>query len=111
MRYSISNATLDAGDVAILGRKGSGKTCTAKGLVEHLIKRGRRVIVIDPMSIWWGRRLAADGASAGLPELVVGGEHADSPLSIRRRRRRASPRRAKPAHALRGPCLLQLRPP
>ena len=81
MRYPISNATLDAGDVAILGRKGSGKTYTAKGLVERLIKRGRRVIVIDPMSIWWGLRLAADGVAAGLPVLVVGGEHADIPLA------------------------------
>ena len=80
MRYPISNATLDAGDIAILGRKGSGKTYTAKGLVERLIKRGRRVIVIDPMSIWWGLRLAADGTSAGLPVVVIGGKQADIPL-------------------------------
>ena len=38
MRYPISNASLDNdGDIAILGRKGSGKTYTAKGLVERLI--------------------------------------------------------------------------
>lgn len=80
VRYPITNSTLDAGDVAILGRKGSGKTYTAKGLVERLIKRGRRVVVIDPMSIWWGLRLAADGTSAGLPILVVGGRQADIPF-------------------------------
>lgn len=80
MRYPISNTTLDAGDIAILGRKGSGKTYTAKGLVERLIKRGRRVIVIDPMSIWWGLRLDADGAGAGLPVLVLGGKQGDIPL-------------------------------
>lgn len=81
MRYPISDKTLDAGDVAILGRKGSGKTYTAKGLVERLIKRGRRVIVIDPMSIWWGLRLDADGTAAGLPVLVLGGEHGDIPIA------------------------------
>ena len=66
MRYPISNATLDAGDIAIIGRKGTGKTYAAKGLVERLINRGRRVIVIDPMGIWWGLRVAADGRGAGL---------------------------------------------
>ena len=80
MRYPISNATLDAGDIALLGRKGSGKTYTAKGLVERLIKRGRRVIIIDPMSIWWGLRLGADGTSAGLPVVVIDGKQADIPL-------------------------------
>ena len=80
MRYPISNATLDAGDIAILGRKGSGKTYTAKGLVERLIRRGRRVIVIDPMSIWWGLCLAADGEKSGLPLVVIGGKHGDIPL-------------------------------
>ena len=77
MRYPISNATLDAGDIAIIGRKGTGKTYAAKGLVERLINRGRRVIVIDPMGIWWGLRVAADGRGAGLPVLVIGGTQAD----------------------------------
>ena len=81
MRYPISNASLDNdGDIAILGRKGSGKTYTAKGLVERLIKRGRRVIVIDPMSIWWGLRIDADGTSPGLPVVVIGGANGDIPL-------------------------------
>ena len=81
MRYPISNASLDNdGDIAILGRKGSGKTYTAKGLVERLIKRGRRVIVIDPMSIWWGLRVDADGTSPGLPVVVIGGANGDIPL-------------------------------
>ena len=77
MRYPISNATLDAGDIAIIGRKGTGKTYAAKGLVERLINRGRRVIVIDPMGIWWGLRVAADGNGAGLPVAVIGGAQAD----------------------------------
>ena len=77
MRYPISNATLDAGDIAILGRKGTGKTYAAKGLVERLIRRGRRVIVVDPMGIWWGLRVGADGSTAGLPIVVIGGAQAD----------------------------------
>ena len=77
MRYPISNATLDAGDIAIIGRKGTGKTYAAKGLVERLIRRGRRVVVVDPMGIWWGLRVAADGGAGGLPVVVIGGANAD----------------------------------
>ena len=80
MRYPITNAALDAGDIAIIGRKGSGKTYAAKGLVERLIKRGRRVVVIDPMSIWYGLRHGATHDDVGLPVLVIGGEHADLPF-------------------------------
>jgi DNA-binding XRE family transcriptional regulator len=80
MRYPISNSTLDAGDIAILGRKGSGKTYAAKGLAERLIKRGKRVVVIDPMAVWWGLRHGGDDATLGLPVVVLGGVHGDLPL-------------------------------
>ena len=80
-RHAIPNDTLDAGDIAILGRKGSGKTFAAKGLVERLVRRGRRVIVIDPMGIWWGLKLSADGEAAGLPVVVIGGSQADIPIA------------------------------
>lgn len=80
MRHAISNAALDAGDICILGRKGSGKTYAAKGLVERLLKRGRRVIIIDPMNVWAGLRVGADGVSAGFPVLIVGGAGGDIPV-------------------------------
>jgi hypothetical protein len=63
--------------VAICGVSGSGKTFAAKGAVEHLLGLGRQVIVIDPTSVWWGLRVAADGKGAGFPVAVFGGERAD----------------------------------
>ena len=35
--------------VAIVGKTGSGKTYTAKGLVERLLEANRRVIVLDEL--------------------------------------------------------------
>jgi len=77
MRHPISNAALDEGDIAIIGQKGKGKSFAGRGLAERLIARGRRVIVLDPMSSWWGLRVSRDGAHAGSPVVVVGGDHAD----------------------------------
>ena len=45
------DAALDA-DIAILGKKGRGKTFTAKGVVERLLQMQRRVLVLDPLSVW-----------------------------------------------------------
>jgi uncharacterized protein len=75
----IPDAALDA-DIAILGNKGRGKTFTAKGLVERLLQMQRRVLVLDPLSVWWGLKAAADGKSPGFPIPVFGGPHADIPL-------------------------------
>jgi len=63
--------------IAVLGKTGSGKSHTAKGIVEGLIKAGVRVCVIDPGGDWWGLRAAADGKRAGLAVAVLGGEHGD----------------------------------
>lgn len=67
-------------DIAILGKKGSGKTYTAKGVVERLLGRGDRVLILDPLGLWWGLRSSADGQDAGFKVAVIGGEHADMPL-------------------------------
>ncbi len=67
--------------IAILGRTGSGKTYTAKGLVERLISEGRRVCVLDPTDAWWGLRSGPDGTSSGLPVVIFGGDHADVPIT------------------------------
>src|SRR5215469_16522180 len=49
--HPIPDAALDA-DIAILGKKGRGKTFTAKGIVERLLEMQRRVLVLDPLSTW-----------------------------------------------------------
>jgi len=77
--HPIPDAALDA-DIAILGKKGRGKTFTAKGLVERLLHMQRRVLVLDPLSVWWGLKSGADGKSPGFPIAVFGGPHADIPL-------------------------------
>lgn len=66
--------------LAIVGRTGSGKTYTAKGLVEQLLTAQRRVCIVDPTGAWWGVRSSADGKHAGFPVAVFGGEHADVPI-------------------------------
>ncbi len=66
--------------LAILGKTGSGKTFTAKGLIEHLLGLGRHVGIVDPTDAWWGLRSSKDGKGPGFPILVLGGEHGDLPL-------------------------------
>lgn len=63
--------------VAIVGRTGSGKSFTAKGLVEQDLASGANVCVVDPTGVWWGLRLSPDGESPGFPVVIFGGTHAD----------------------------------
>jgi len=65
----------------IAGKRGSGKTNTAKRLVEQAIRAGVPVAILDPADVWWGLRAGQDGAATGgLPIHVFGGRHADLPL-------------------------------
>lgn len=77
--HPLPDAALD-GDIAILGRKGGGKTYSAKGIVEHLLDLGRRVLVLDPLGVWAGLRTAADGQNPGYRVAIFGGQHGDRPL-------------------------------
>ena len=77
--HPIPDAALDA-DIAIVAKKGRGKTYTAKGIVERLLHMQRRVLILDPLSVWWGLKSAADGKAPGFPIPVFGGPHADIPL-------------------------------
>ncbi len=65
---------------AFLARKGAGKTYTAGKLAEELLDVGAQVVILDPIGIWYGLRLGADGKSPGFPIPVFGGEHGDIPL-------------------------------
>lgn len=67
--------------IAILAKRGSGKTYTAAVLVEELVCHGQPVVVIDPIGVWWGLRSSADGTGPGLPVAMIGGEHGDLPLT------------------------------
>lgn len=67
---------------AILAKRGVGKTYTASVLTEELLKAGLHVCVADPIGVWWGLRASADGNSAGLPIIVLGGDHGDVPLEV-----------------------------
>lgn len=69
--------------VAILGMTGSGKTFTAKGIVEALLADDRQCCILDPTGAWWGLRLGRDGKSRGHDVILIGGDHADIPLSER----------------------------
>lgn len=66
--------------VAIVGRRGRGKTTTAAVLVEEMDAAGVRFCVADPVGVWWGLKSKRDGKAAGIPVVVFGGEHADAPL-------------------------------
>lgn len=70
------------GHLGILGRSGSGKSYTARGLIECLLAEGRRVCVIDPTGAHWGLRLNAAGDGPSAHEVAIfGGLHGDMPLT------------------------------
>lgn len=66
--------------IAILGKTGSGKTYTAKGIAEGLLSKGQRVCIVDPTGVWWGLRSDSTGKKPAFPVVVFGGNHADAPL-------------------------------
>lgn len=66
--------------IAILAKRGAGKTNTGRVLVEELHGANVQTIVLDPVGAWWGLRSSADGKKDGLPLPVLGGAHGDVPL-------------------------------
>jgi DNA helicase HerA-like ATPase len=46
--------------IAILGKRGSGKTNTAVDLVEEMIDAGIPVVVVDTVGVWWGMQSPSD---------------------------------------------------
>lgn len=66
--------------LALLARSGAGKSYLATLLAELLYGAGIQIVALDPVGIWYGLRLAADGKSPGLSIPVFGGEYGDIPL-------------------------------
>jgi hypothetical protein len=77
MTYPIPKNALDD-RLAFVGTAGSGKTYNAGSGVELLLERAARVVVADPLGVWWGLRLKADGkAPSPFNVVIFGGPHGD----------------------------------
>lgn len=66
--------------LAILGKRGSGKSYAAAVFAEELFKNSIPFVVFDPIDVWWGLRLSANGKDKGLPIVVFGIQNADIQL-------------------------------
>lgn len=80
MKHPIPDVALDD-RLAFIGASGSGKTYAAGGAVERALGLRHRVVVLDPLGVWWGLRLGADGGRGGFPVVIFGGAHGDLPLT------------------------------
>lgn len=81
MRHPIPRKALDD-RLGFIGTSGSGKTYNAGTAIEILLAQNARAVIIDPLGVWWGLRLLADGKKAsGFNVVIFGGEHADLPLN------------------------------
>ena len=81
MRHPIPSDALDD-RLGFIGTSGSGKTYNAGTAIEILLSRRARTVIIDPLGVWWGLRLLADGKKPSNFDVVIfGGDHADLPLN------------------------------
>lgn len=64
----------------VLGKTGSGKSSALRLMVEDLLDRDERVVIVTAKSDWWGLKTSASGKRAGYPIVIFGGERADLPL-------------------------------
>lgn len=67
--------------LAFVGTSGSGKTYAAGTAVERLLSDSAKVVIVDPLDVWWGLRVKADGIKPAFPIIIFGGAHGDLPLS------------------------------
>jgi hypothetical protein len=69
--------------LAWLGVTGGGKTYAAMKLAELLWAARAQFIVLDPVGVWYGLRLAADGKRPSEIKIpILGGLHGDLPLEV-----------------------------
>ena len=66
--------------IAILAKKGAGKTYTAGVIEEEFAEHGLPFIVLDPVGVHYGIRSKANGRRSAYPIVVIGGEHGDIPI-------------------------------
>ena len=79
--YPIPNAALDD-RLGFIGTSGSGKTYNAGAAVERLLRRRARVVIVDPLGVWWGLRLLSNGKTQSPYDVAIfGGPHGDLPLN------------------------------
>lgn len=78
--YPIPDPGLDD-RLAFVGTSGSGKTYAAGTAVERLLHNGARVVIVDPLGVWYGLRVRADGKEQAFPVVIFGGPHGDLPLT------------------------------
>lgn len=78
--YPIPDAALDD-RLAFIGTSGAGKTYSAGTAVEKLLVSKAKAVIIDPLGVWWGLRLNADGKGPGFDLPIFGGEHGDIALN------------------------------
>lgn len=62
---------------ALLAKRGAGKSYTGAVMAEEFAKHNIPFVVFDPIDVWWGLRLSANGKGKGLPIVVFGLQHAD----------------------------------
>lgn len=80
-KYPIPDAALDD-RLGFVGMTGSGKTFGAGTCVERILAKRGRVIIPDPLGVWWGLRQNSDGKTPSPYEIVIfGGPHADLPVT------------------------------
>ena len=67
--------------LCILGITGSGKSNTARVIVENMLTAGEFVVVIDPKGDWYGLRHLPDGSPSPVSVAVLGGRFGQTDLS------------------------------
>jgi len=80
MAHPIPESALDD-RLAFVGTSGSGKTYAAGTAVERILTTGAKVVVVDPLDVWYGLRVKADGVRQAFPVIIFGGAHADIPIT------------------------------
>jgi hypothetical protein len=81
MKHPIPDEALDD-RFGFTGTSGAGKTYSAGTVVERVLERRGRVVIIDPLGVWWGLRVLADGTSPSPYNTVIfGGPRGDLPIT------------------------------
>lgn len=78
--YPIPDDALDD-RLAFIGTSGSGKTYNAGSAIERILASNGRAVIVDPLGVWWGLRLTADGKPSRFNLPIFGGAHGDLPLN------------------------------